>query len=100
MKCIQTLLFAAIVVAALSSAQAASPTTAQTAPGAARQHAWTADDFAVYVDQETGFAFIKTPGGWKFIRQIESGKLALVPREFFVRIDQRDGALLAQYRGH
>jgi hypothetical protein len=97
MRCIQTLLFAAIAVTAVSSAQAASP-TAQTAPGVAKQRAWTADDFAVYVDQETGFAFIKTPGGWKFIRQIEPGKLAQVPREFFVRVDQRDGALLAQNR--
>ena len=99
MRCIQTLFFAAIAVAAITSAQAASPAT-QAAPGAARQRAWTADDFAVYVDQETGFAFIKTPGGWKFIRRIEPGKLAEVPREFFVRIDQREGALLAQNRSH
>jgi len=91
-------LAAALSVAALANAAAASqaPANSQTAmvrsdaPVAPRQ-----PDFSVYVDRETGFAFIKTPVGWKFVRKIESAKIGEVPREFFVPVDKRNGTLLA-----
>lgn len=41
-------------------------------------HAETAvpvEDFSVFVDIPTGFAFVKTPSGWHFVRQIEAGRL-------------------------
>lgn len=33
------------------------------------------EDFSVFVDIPTGFAFVKTPSGWRFVRQIESSRL-------------------------
>ena len=48
------------------------------------QKAWSPTDADVYVDRETRYAFIRTPKGWRFVRQIEAGKLALVPVEFLV----------------
>jgi len=33
-------------------------------------------DYLVHVDKPTGFAFIRTPYGWKFVRKIETAQLA------------------------
>lgn len=33
-------------------------------------------DYLVYVDKPTGFAFIRTPNGWRFVRKLESTQLA------------------------
>lgn len=49
------------------------------AAGAATAEAnkeYTPADYLVYVDKPTGFAFIRTPYGWKFVRKIESTQLA------------------------
>ena len=92
MKCLPALVFTASALTAFASAQANSD--APIAP-AATQAATNPRDFAVYVDRETRFAFIKTPHGWTFVRQIDADKLAQVARGDFVRVDQRPFTLLA-----
>jgi len=36
-------------------------------------------DWDVYVDLPTGFAFVKTPMGWKFVRQLDEEQMARLP---------------------
>jgi hypothetical protein len=31
---------------------------------------YTPNDFKVYIDKPTGFAYVKTPNGWLFVRKV------------------------------
>jgi hypothetical protein len=41
----------------------------------AAERAYEPKDYLVFIDRPTGFAFIRTPQGWKFVRKIESAEL-------------------------
>ena len=36
-------------------------------------------DWAVYVDLPTGFAYVKTPNGWRFVRKLDEEQMARLP---------------------
>ena len=37
--------------------------------------------FDVYIDKPTGFAFVNTPGGWKFTRKVQDDSAAVATRK-------------------
>jgi hypothetical protein len=36
-------------------------------------------DWDVYVDMPTGFAYVKTPAGWRFVRKLDDEQMARLP---------------------
>lgn len=45
-------------------------------------------DFGVFVDLPTGFAYVKTPGGWHFVRQLDASQLSQLHPSTFVSLMQ------------
>ncbi len=39
------------------------------------------DDYAIYVDLPTAFAFIKLPNGWKFVGKLDADQLRHLPAD-------------------
>lgn len=46
------------------------------------------EDFGVFVDLPTGFAYVKTPAGWHFVRRIEASRLSQLHPTTFVSLMQ------------
>jgi hypothetical protein len=85
------------LTAALSTpAWAAGPHQAGAATTAERLEG--AKPFAVFVDEETRFAFVRTPSKWRFVRQLDREQMSRLHPETIVATlaDRRgDDALLA-----
>lgn len=41
-----------------------------------RNAAGQPEDYKVFIDAPTGYAFVKTPTRWVFVRKVESGRVA------------------------
>jgi hypothetical protein len=65
--------FAFLALTFAAFAAALPPALAQAA------EAPVAKDWDVFVDLPTGFAFVKTPLGWKFVRQLDDEQMARLP---------------------
>lgn len=48
-----------------SAETANTPSAAQVSP----------NEYTVFVDEPTGYAFIKTPSGWKFMKQLDNAQI-------------------------
>ena len=71
------LLLAAPLAAGAPAAAAMSGNPAATHPPAGA--ATAVKEFDVFVDLPTGFAFVKTPKGWTFVRKLETEQLKTLP---------------------
>jgi len=69
---------------------------APAAPVAASAAAVAVRDFDVYVDLQTGFAFVKTPERWTFVRKLEAAQLKALPASTLtaLAVDGASGALI------
>jgi hypothetical protein len=61
--------------AAVLLAFTAPPAQSQTQTGQTEQTQPVANEFDVYVDLATGFSYIKTPVGWRYIRQLDAEQM-------------------------
>jgi hypothetical protein len=46
------------------------------ASAATDRNAGQPEDYKVFIDAPTGYAFVKTPTRWVFVRKVESGRVA------------------------
>ena len=46
------------------------------ASAATDRNAAQPEDYKVFIDAPTGYAFVKTPNRWVFVRKIEAGRVA------------------------
>jgi hypothetical protein len=71
---------ASLTLTAFSVAVAASTTATASSPaGSAAADAVSVKDFDVFVDLQTGFAFVKTPDRWTFVRKLDAAQLKNLP---------------------
>jgi hypothetical protein len=84
MKTSLSALAAALLLAAplVSFAQTAAPATAQGAPA----------PYSVFVDQPTGYTFVKMPGGWKFVGAVSKEEAQHVPATVLTSVLPADPA--------
>ncbi len=48
-------------------------------PSAQAQSFVQVRDWDVYVDMPTGFAYVKTPNGWRFVRKLDEEQMTRLP---------------------
>lgn len=77
-----------LALALLVSAGAALTVQAQAASSGVR-------DFDVFVDLPTGFAFVKTPDRWTFVRQLDAEQLKKLHPSTLVELDGARGERLS-----
>ncbi len=57
---------------ALAAAIALTAAGASATPAHAGDRSFAPDDFQVFIDRPTGFSYVRTPGGWKFVRKLDA----------------------------
>ena len=79
-------------LALAASAALASPTGAEgvTIATASGQVGTAVKDFDVFVDLPTGFAFVKTPRGWTFVRKLDAAQLKSLPASTLISLAVND----------
>ena len=78
-KSIQSLLFTFFAIVAALYVSLASPPAQAQAQAQVPAAPVEVKDYDVFVDLPTAFAFVKLPGGWKFIGKLDTEQLRHLP---------------------